>query len=367
MKKLLPLLLLLLTLLTAACAEEPTLPAFEWERDVHTHWQLDEDGAIINRGDHTLDEMMICTVCGSEVWDLGDGTVVITDYDEYGNVLRYTVWEAGEVTGEIVCALVCDENGMIQTQTEYLDGVLACRYEYDENGNCVRFLSYDEEGAVSSETFTEYALDADGWYYACRTETTFATGESYLEECNQYGDTTLNRITDADGTVLFDATCEYGYEGYKKLWCKTFEGGVLIEEAFYSEEGLVARSIEYTPEGERTEILNNEYGDPLSATTYAADGAILSETICAYVYSENGDLLEARTFTDGVLTEEILYRYDEETGFIGCQMTTWYPDGSRTVEEYDSSFDLVRTTVYDADGNVVSTEGDTASLFGAEF
>lgn len=46
MKKLLPLLLMLLTLTIAACAEEAALPAFGWERDMHAHWQLAEDGAV---------------------------------------------------------------------------------------------------------------------------------------------------------------------------------------------------------------------------------------------------------------------------------------------------------------------------------
>jgi len=356
MKKLLPLLLILLALLTAACAEEAALPVFEWERDPLTHWQLDENGAPVNQGDHTPGDMMICTICGSEVWDWGDGTVIITDYDEYYNVLRCTVYEAGEMTSELTYALVCYETGMIQTQTEYLDGVLACRYEYDENGNCVHYIAYDEAGAPSSETFTDYAQDADGWYYACRTATTFATGEAFLEECNQYGDTTLNRITDADGTVLFDATYEYGYENYAKLWCKTYESGVLTREDYYSEEGLIARSVDYNPDGERTEILNNEYGDPISVVIYTADDSVLSEMIFAYVYAETGEQLEARTFTDGLLTEEALYRYDEEGSFTGSQVTTWFPDGGRIVQEYNYFFDLLRQTEYAPNGAVLSDE-----------
>lgn len=357
MKKLLPLLLILLTLAACALAEDPALPVFEWERDPLTHWQLDENGAPVNQGGHTLGDMMTCTVCGCEVWDWGDGTVIINDCDEYYNVLRCTVYEAGEMTSELTYALVCDETGMVQTQIEYIDGVLACRYEYDENGNCVHYIAYDEEGAPSSETFTDYAQDADGWYYACRTATTFATGESFLEECNQYGDTTLNRIIDADGTLLFDTTYEYGYEYNKKLWCKTYDdSGMLTAEDFYNEEGLITRSIDYNSNGERTEILNNEYGDPISVVSYTADGSVLSELIFAYVYAETGEQLEARIFTDGLLTEEGLYRYDEEGNYTGSQATTWLPDGGRIVREYNYFQDLLRQTEYAPDGTVLSDE-----------
>lgn len=394
MKKLLPLLLMLLTLATAACAEEIALPAFEWERDLHAHWQLAENGAIINRGEHDAGDDLICSVCGSEFWIWDDGCVDVTDYDEYGNTLRYTSFQDGELVFDVVHALVVNEDGVVLEDREFQGGQLASETiyavnadgeqltvratfwdagvlssvdEYDENGNCIRSAYYAGDGEFSMETLTEFAQNEDGGWYERRTITRFGSGETFLGEHNQYGDTTLSQITDAQGNLLLDATYEYEYVGGVMRWSKVYENGQLAYEDYYDEDGVTTRSIEYPGDGATTVTLYNDWGDPILATTTAADGSVLTETIYTYVYAETGEQLEARTFTDGVLTVETIYHYDEETGFNGYHETIWHADGARTVLEYDGFIDLVRRTVYDADGNVVSTEGDAVSLFGVEF
>lgn len=394
MKKLLPLLLMLLTLATAACAEEIALPAFEWERDGQTHWQLAEDGAPINQGDHEIGDDLICTVCGSEVLDWGDGCIDVTDYDEYGNTLRYSSFESGEKTYDAVHAIVVNEDGVVLEDREFQNGQLASETiyavdadgmqqtvkatfwdagvlssvnEYDEYGNCIRTAYCTEDGEFSMETLSEFAQNEDGDWYERRTITRFGSGETFLSEYNQYGDTTLSQITDAEGNLLLDATYEYEYDGGVMLWSKQYDQGQLVYEEYCTEDGLTAKTVEYVEDGAVTVTMHNENGDPILATTTAVDGSILSEAIFTYVYSETGDQLESRMFVDGVLAEEAIYHYDEELGFTGLQRTIWHEDGSRTVEDYDDFFDLIRSTVYDADGNVVSVEGDTVSLFGVEF
>ena len=123
MKKLFPILFALALLLTAACAEDSALPVFLWEHDGLNHWQLDAAGVPVNQGAHTLrEEDLRCTVCDAEVLDWGDGAIDVTDYDAYGNTLRYTSFENGEKTYESIHAFTYDEAGVVLVDREYIDG-----------------------------------------------------------------------------------------------------------------------------------------------------------------------------------------------------------------------------------------------------
>ena len=113
MKKILSLLLALLFVLCTAHAQEPSLPAFDWHFNGTSHWQLDESGAPVSPGAHTPDDSSVCTGCGCEIMDWGDGAVDITDSDEYGNTLRYASFSGEEKTYESIHALTYDENGFL--------------------------------------------------------------------------------------------------------------------------------------------------------------------------------------------------------------------------------------------------------------
>ena len=175
MKKLL--LILLAALLTAAfaTAEEPAMPTFQWQRDAQKHWQTSPADAQ----PHTLDELSVCTVCGCELLDWGDGSVDVYDYDEYGNCTRYTCIDSdGVITLEIVHALTY-ENGLLVMDREFYDGVFLCETiyagdhipvkmttwnddgtisinEYDEHGNCVHAYILAADGTVDFETISEF-------------------------------------------------------------------------------------------------------------------------------------------------------------------------------------------------------------------
>ena len=306
MKKCFVLLLLMSILLTCgvAMAEEPVAPVFEWERDLYTHWQLDENGQPINSGEHTKNEdTMLCAVCGSEVWDYGDGYGSVTNYDEKGNMLQYTDFEPdGVIPNDIRHILTYDENGVLVLDLEFINGVFFGEYVYtanaegnaipvtqtayfddgtvstnwyDEHGNCVRSASFDADGSLAFETLSEYAQSENGWFYECKTISRFAEGDTFYEERNQYGDRTYAVNTFADGTVWLDQTYEHEYKNGVLVWSKTYVDGTLIAESFYDEEGCNVKDVEYLEDGS------------CIVYTYDNDG----ETIKS-IYDANGNLVE---------------------------------------------------------------------------
>lgn len=304
MKKLFPILFALALLLTAACAEDSALPVFLWEHDGVNHWQLDAAGVPVNQGAHTLrEEDLRCTVCDAEVLDWGDGAIDVTDYDTYGNALRYTSFENGEKTYESIHAFTYDEAGVVLVDREYIDGVFYCETlytvsaegeqlpvtqtawnedgstsvnEYDDHGNCVRAVVYAEDGSVTFETLSEFALNDDGWYYECKTTSRFASGETFYTESNQYGDHIRVLNTDADGIVWADTVYEYEYKDFSRVWKKQYSFGVLVWEEHLNEEGVCIRETEYPEDGGSVVYLYDENGNPTTVTTYAADGSVIS-------------------------------------------------------------------------------------------
>ena len=73
-----------------------------------------------------------------------------------------------------------------------------------------------------------------------------------------------------------------------------------------------------------------------------------------YEYNENGDQTVGRSYENGRLTETMEAIADEngETEFI--IRTNYLEDGGRQVRKYDTNFDVVEETDYDASGNVIN-------------
>ena len=75
-------LLLIITVSAFALeASTPALPAFQWERNAASHWKLNDNGEAVNQEPHTLNELM-CTVCGCEILDWGDGSADVLATDQ---------------------------------------------------------------------------------------------------------------------------------------------------------------------------------------------------------------------------------------------------------------------------------------------
>lgn len=317
MKKLFLLLLATLTLFSITQAEEPALPTFEWERDAVNHWQLDETGAIIVMEPHTLDEMLLCTGCGSEIWLFEDGYADVNNYDEYGNLLRYTSFDAnGTVLTDIVHAYEYNQDGIVLVDREFYNGVfisitqftvnengeqipvITTTYnedntvsvnEYDDFGNVVRSYVQDEQGVITVETISEYLQDDDGWFYEAKNTTRFIEGAVFYREMNQYGDTIRVLNTEADGTVWADSVYEYEYiQGVKRVK-KQYSFGRLAASQIFDEEGSLVGEAEYLEDGSKILSVYDDQGN-LTITTKLADDTVVSvESIPAEDEDMSGD------------------------------------------------------------------------------
>ena len=387
MKKTFILLLVTLMLQGNACAEDSALPVFAWHFDSTHHWQLDDNGEATNKGAHTPGEDWICPGCGCEILDWGDGSIDITDYDEYGNVLRRYSFADEELTYKSIHVYAYSEDGLLTEDSEYVNDILCSttRYaigaegepvpvmqhtwnddgttsvnDYDEHGNCIRSAIYEADGALLFETLSEFAQVEDEWFglwfYECKTTSRFSTGETFYTETNQHGDAIRTLNTYADGSIWADNMYEYEYNDSIKVRSKHYSFGKLVLESSYNDEGSCVQDIEYPEDGGRIVSVFNDQGDITLSTTYAANGSVISTSVYEYVYSPEMDQLEIRVSVDGVLAMETLFHYDEEVGFTGSTETTWHADGSRTVNEYNNWLDLISSTVYAADGSVISTE-----------
>ena len=387
MKKLLSMFLILLFLLCTAHAQESSLPPFDWHFHGTSHWQLDASGASVNLGNHTPDDSSTCTGCGCEILDWGDGAVDITDYDEYGNTLRYVTFSGEEMTYESIHTLTYNESGVVIRDLEYIGGVLYCETvytvseegeqlpvsatawnddgttsvsSYDEHGNRVRAVIYDTDGNIYHETISEYTAVEDEWfglhYYESKSTSRFATGETFYSEVNEHGDTLRTRNTEADGTVWSDSAYEYEYKNGMKVWCKQYSFGVLTSEDFYNKDGDRVKEVEYREDGSTDVTLYDDRGDTISITTYDASGAVATITTYEWLYDDDDHQRETRRYIDGVLEEETIFHYDEEMNFTGYHEAVYHADGTRTVTTYDDAFDPILVTVYAQDGTILSEE-----------
>lgn len=373
--------LLLLCLIFSAHSEAaaPELPVFAWQRDSINHWQLTQEGAITDLAPHALDDALLCTVCGSEIWLFEDGAADVNDYDEYGNLTRYTSLDAqGAIVTETVHAYEYNEEGVVLRDLEFYNGVFCAESlftvteegeqipvsqtaynndgttsvnTYDEHGNLVHSAVFTADGTVEFETITEYTLDDDGCYYALRETSRFTEGTTFYTEYNQYGDPILSRITEADGTTWSNHSYEYQYLDGMMVWRKQYDRGVLTLETWYNADGMSVKEIAYQEDGATEVWLFNENGDTLSVTWYRPDGSISQQETYEYGYAEDMQLLWSKVSLDGKLSRETQYAYDEEQCLLGFTETTWHKDGSRTVCTYNGSLELIQETHYDAEGN----------------
>lgn len=99
----------------------------------------------------------------------------------------------------------------------------------------------------------------------------------------------------------------------------------------------------------------NKNGDPLKMVDYDADGNVITETIYTYEYDADGQLTRSSTTTNGVLTEESLYTLVDGESVIS-QLTSYLEDGTKVVNDYDAYGNPIRTTAYDADGQMISED-----------
>lgn len=281
-----------------------------WDRDLNEHWKNGENGEKLEAATHELDEMSVCTVCGSTIVEWGDGSADVYNYDADYNLLRNTSYDAvGNVTSEYLKEVIYDENGNAVSAKTYLDGVLIEEAEYtvidgyavmtkcitywddrtyqsnsfDENGNLVSSSHYEENGELVFESVMEYSWDSEvGYYNSKATQYDYTIGNETVCEYNQHGDPiSICEMNDAK-MVLSSLTYEYEYDDEgRKTYQKYTENGHPVEEIFFGyheeEDGwwsYYQKHIVYNEDGSYTICEYDENDELLSETAYNSDGSI---------------------------------------------------------------------------------------------
>lgn len=116
----------------------------------------------------------------------------------------------------------------------------------------------------------------------------------------------------------------------------------------YNDRGDIVKTASFDADG-------NVMNESVYEYEYNADGSIAFMMIYAYKYDADGNRTQMRTYDFDVLVSETEYMIEADTGFsYMCKMTEFLQDGTKTVYEYDSNEDLVKTTHYDANGKEIS-------------
>ena len=344
----------LLVLGLAACApaeETPTDPvpipvghvhtvSEEWEIGPKSHWHLCPCGEELDEAEHELADEF-CTVCGAQVFSFDDGTTHLYVYNDLGYYARSAAYAA--------------------------DGTLewCCLCEYNDTGTWMREEEYTGAGLVAERT---YLFDEEGMQ-SLITEISFREDGSQLcHEYDLYGNLVIEIENDPLGNVLRDLRYERLYdEAGRQTLVRTVIDGQLTEEMEFlhgeDEDGpwsVSGKTTTYHDDGSKTVTDGDREATWSSETTYAPDGTLVEDLRYEYERDEIGDTIGTRTYRNGVLSEEARYIKDESGETIVLFLTEYGEDGGKTVRELDGQLDLLRETVYDAQGNVVSvTEGPT--------
>jgi len=404
---------LLLAVLTACGSSAHThSTAGGWNIDLENHWHIcGECEETFDSGTHTL-ENEVCTVCGSEVVTYESGEKQLTAYNEQGDSILFAVYDAdGSVLAEDRYEYTYDADGNKRSELYYNGETLSAEYEYaqgasgetylardtnyfedgsrstseyDEHGNILSFANMDAEGNVwdaAEYTYNdagnwvgvkeyvegvlaaerEYSIDADGNQQLLKEIIYNEDGSWMGAEYDLYENQVIEIHSDADGNVELERRFEHTYddEGNKTL-TKTYDNGVLVEEMEFwfgsDDEGswsMSGKTTTYHEDGSKTVADGDMEATWSSETTYDAAGNVVEELRYEYDQDENGEAVGSRGYKNGKLFVETKAITGAD-GTPGILWTEYNEDGTKTVTEYNESFDVVKETVYDADGTAIS-------------
>ncbi len=339
-----PLLLcVLVTVVFTACHSHNP----EWKIDAENHWKECSCGDVSEEGEHSFEEN-ICTVCGTER-KTEDGVLtgmqVFNSYGDWTQSLYFD--EDGICTGEDSAEYTYDENGNKLTEkiyaldvpvssaeydydssgftykkyeTEYHEDGTRIVYEYNESGDNLGYVAYDEKGNVTENVRSEYITDENGELI----------GEKVYENDILSKEMKYAAGNDGEEDYLYIVEAvAYGDDGSKTVE-EYDESGELIKEAYYDSEGNKVYDYDleyfYDEEDNPTAIEKKEKG-------------VLKERVI-YEYDENGNIQYEKTYEGDRLVKEVQYA-ESDFYMYEAKIITYNEDGTATVEEFDEAGELI--------------------------
>ena len=316
---------LLAAALLTGCGEKPqsdAQPTQEDNKHTHTaqsgwkwngtdHWQVCECGETMNTGAHDVNDRQFCKDCGVEVWTYGDGTAEIWVYNDQGDLIESVYY---------------DERGKAGDRYTY-------EYEHDQDGNVLLERSYCN-GKLDSE-YT-YVVGSEGLSVMIQS-VYYSDGERVISQYDEDGNRIYDCIKDKKDNILSETLIEYAM---------TEDGEFYIQKETEL-EGTGAKNI----------LTYNEHCDWVSWEWYDEEGQLISVENWEYAYDEQGQMLWLKEYVDGVLVHEIasygelilggdILRYEET-------VIDYWNDGSYTIINYDENGEVVSEVTYDFEGNVI--------------
>lgn len=297
-------------------------------------------------------------------------------YDTNGN-MRYCIELRWNEADRLEKETYYDGNGNIKYEAEYNNGqiVQAIAYFHDEKGNMTGYgeFRYNEAGSWEKET-----------YYDANGKMTGYTEWKYNDAGQQVEDTSY----DENGKKTGHSEWEYNEAGNVKKFTSYDENDKKTghNEWEYNEAGKREKVTFYDADGKKTGSTTYEYSEDsqtVTRTTYDADGKQIGESeivadvvsavgphhllgpviITGYqvqerngdgdlvkstAYNANGNITYEDEYSDGQMVKSTSFSYDANDSVAGSTVGEYGEDGEpEKITSYDENGSMVSCTEYE--------------------
>ena len=334
---------------------------FYWDNS-YTVTQYDAESNPIESVDYELDG----TKKSWTTYTYAENSRRDDHYDETG-LTGYEEYQYDDRGNEVQCDYLSADGQPLRSET----------YRYDAGGELTGSTStyyYNETG-----TYTVYEYTGDGKSVS-NTTYTLSGKRTEWTTYTYSGNSCKEETYDTAGLKEW-AEYEYNDQG-KELWYKRYSGSGELKnqrELTFDDQGVETGSQStYYSDDDYTVYVYDQDNNRISMTTYSRSGAKLSWTIYTYTtnasraetydksglteredrqYDDDGNTLWRKTYDgQGKIKSETVYTYDANGERLGSTDTYYSSDGSKTVTEYDSSYNRTSRKKYDANGKLISSE-----------
>ena len=271
-------------------------------------------------------------VIAKETWYGGDNNIECWseyEYDEQGNQIK---------------AVSYDESGNIESRL---------KYEYDGQGNQTKRTSYDESGNI--EGWSEHEYDGQG----NQTKITYYAENGNIKSRSEYvydtqGNKTKEVFYDENGNIKSWSEYEYDAQGDKTKSVDCDENGNIVNgyEHVYDAEGNEIKYVSYW-DGKINSWSEYGYdgqGNQTKKVSYDESGNIESRSEYEYDGQRN-QTKEVSYDENGNIRSWFEYEYDSQGN--QTKMALYNPSGISWWEEYEyDTQGNMKGVSYDANGNI---------------